>query len=451
MKRCATILFLILLAYQLLAQENSWRWQNPLPQGNTLRAVHAFNAQEAIGVGYRCVKVQTNDSGANWQAASFVNNATVSAYDLSFINDQNGWLAGDSGLTAKTSDGGGSWQTLNSGTETPLQGVYFINGQIGWAVGNDGVIIATADGGASWSAQTSGASDDLQDVFFFDATTGVAGGRYGTILRTTDGGAGWNPQTSNTDHMIKTFYFINADTGWAGCSWGTYLRTYNGGQTWIAQDLASREHINSIFFIDKTTGWLCTESGSVYKSTSGGTAWIKQSITATDALYDIQFTSSDTGWVCGRDEHLFKSTDGGETWQLQALPAGAEIWGLNFPDAQHGWIVGTSGTVLAYSGSPAVGIKPDKRALPQSFILWQNYPNPFNPQTVIGYQLSAASKVRLVVYNMLGQRINVLIDGRQNKGMHIVKFNGENLSSGVYFYRLQTEYDSLVRTMVLLR
>ena len=88
---------------------------------------------------------------------------------------------------------------------------------------------------------------------------------------------------------------------------------------------------------------------------------------------------------------------------------------------------------------------------PLQFELSQNYPNPFNPTTGIRYQLPGDRWVRLVVYNVIGQQVAVLFDGRQYLGEHEVRFDGRNLSSGVYFYRLTAGSFSAVRKMLLVR
>ncbi len=75
--------------------------------------------------------------------------------------------------------------------------------------------------------------------------------------------------------------------------------------------------------------------------------------------------------------------------------------------------------------------------LPREIELFQNYPNPFNPVTVISYQLPVHSEVRLEVFDLLGRRVAVLVDGILEAGAHEAAFDASNLASGVYIYRIQ--------------
>ena len=83
------------------------------------------------------------------------------------------------------------------------------------------------------------------------------------------------------------------------------------------------------------------------------------------------------------------------------------------------------------------------------YALFSNYPNPFNPSTTISYQLPKESFVNLAVYNSLGQEVAVLVNERQTSGKYSVKFNANNLPSGLYFYRLQSGEFYSVRKMIL--
>ncbi len=88
---------------------------------------------------------------------------------------------------------------------------------------------------------------------------------------------------------------------------------------------------------------------------------------------------------------------------------------------------------------------------PQKFSLSQNYPNPFNPSTVIKYGLPTASNVKLEVFNMLGQRVAVLVNARQEAGYHQAVFDNADVSSGVYLYTIQAGQFRASKKFLLLR
>jgi hypothetical protein len=96
-------------------------------------------------------------------------------------------------------------------------------------------------------------------------------------------------------------------------------------------------------------------------------------------------------------------------------------------------------------------IEEELSVLPQQYELLQNYPNPFNPSTQIRYALPAASQVRLEVYNSVGQKVMVLVDGQQSAGRHQVSFDATGLSSGVYLYKLSTPGFSQTKKMLLIK
>ncbi|MCB1059811.1 MAG: T9SS type A sorting domain-containing protein [Calditrichaeota bacterium] len=89
--------------------------------------------------------------------------------------------------------------------------------------------------------------------------------------------------------------------------------------------------------------------------------------------------------------------------------------------------------------------------LPAEFSLGQNYPNPFNPSTEIQFSLPVQSNVRLTIVNMLGQEVAVLASGRYSAGTYNATFDGANLPTGLYFYRLDAGDFTSVRKMMLLK
>ncbi len=118
----------------------------------------------------------------------------------------------------------------------------------------------------------------------------------------------------------------------------------------------------------------------------------------------------------------------------------------------------SGGTTTAHPGATAVqvnvtmtGVDASNHSIPTEYSLHQNYPNPFNPTTIIGYGLPQRSQVTLAVYNTLGQRVKLLVDGETEAGYHEAKFDGAGLSSGVYFYRIQAGTFVQTKSLMLLR
>ncbi len=123
------------------------------------------------------------------------------------------------------------------------------------------------------------------------------------------------------------------------------------------------------------------------------------------------------------------------TGDTDGFPAGDLNW---FPNKLEEWLQITD-------------VKKYNENIPFKFLLEQNYPNPFNPSTVIRFSILKTSKVTLTVYNILGQIIVTLVNQNLQAGNHEVNFNGSNISSGVYFYRLNAGSFTSTKKMLLLK
>jgi len=107
----------------------------------------------------------------------------------------------------------------------------------------------------------------------------------------------------------------------------------------------------------------------------------------------------------------------------------------------------------AYGGNaePQTDIREQELIVPRHFMLMQNYPNPFNATTTISFTIEYPQLVTLKIYDLLGREIQTLINEDRQAGMHTVMFDASHLSSGIYFYRLQTSDYSESKRMVLLK
>jgi hypothetical protein len=88
--------------------------------------------------------------------------------------------------------------------------------------------------------------------------------------------------------------------------------------------------------------------------------------------------------------------------------------------------------------------------IPLQFELAQNYPNPFNPSTTINFSLPTETRLKISIYNLLGELVEVLGEGNYEAGYHKVLFNAFHLSSGIYIYRLESsEFVQTKKLMIL--
>ncbi len=87
---------------------------------------------------------------------------------------------------------------------------------------------------------------------------------------------------------------------------------------------------------------------------------------------------------------------------------------------------------------------------PKQFALAQNYPNPFNPSTLIQYDVAKSGRVTIEVFNVLGQKVQTLVNENKVAGRYSVQFNATNLSSGTYFYRMTAGNGEFMQTMKMM-
>lgn len=139
---------------------------------------------------------------------------------------------------------------------------------------------------------------------------------------------------------------------------------------------------------------------------------------------------------------------------------GITLWGYTEeyvwrPDA---YLIRSDGTarpalqwLISYVADNPAGIKTAASVPPSGFSLSQNYPNPFNPTTVIDYQLPEEGPVTLRVYDILGKIVATLADRVESPGSYQVKFDGSRFASGVYFYRLEADGNSITKNFVLMK
>jgi hypothetical protein len=137
-------------------------------------------------------------------------------------------------------------------------------------------------------------------------------------------------------------------------------------------------------------------------------------------------------------------------------PASLKIWSLMAFENKNPNLDATNANIVDNVGDiPGTGVE-NINLSPTKFALGQNYPNPFNPETRIQFGLPERGYVRLNVYNMLGQVVSVLVNGELPAGTKEVVWNGmdqngRSVTSGVYFYKLETPQGAMTKKMTLVK
>ena len=120
-------------------------------------------------------------------------------------------------------------------------------------------------------------------------------------------------------------------------------------------------------------------------------------------------------------------------------------------DISHGTRNSPYNAPTKYYTIPSIPMNVDEIILPMDYELYQNYPNPFNPKTIIKYDLPKNANVKITISDLLGREIKILSDGFQIAGNKSIIFYPNNLASGTYFYKIETEGFTKTKKMILLK
>lgn len=390
---------------------------------------------------------------AQWQQQNTPDN-TSTYVDLEAISQQIVYCAGQKML--KTVNGGTTWSPLTiAGYISTVWGISFYNSSTGWGCGFTGKIFKTINGGGDWTTKTVG-TESFRDILFVNQTTGLVCGDIGRLYKSTNGGDNWVAKNPGTSLMLRTITNYNASKYWIGGgqgSEGIIIRSTNEGDSWETVQSFERP-IEKIQFVNSTTGFASSDS-RVYKSTNGGANWVDINLPTSGYFLTFYMANVNIGYASNWD-NTYKTLDGGATWfeQNTVLP-NTSFRDIDFAPGSTsiGWMCGSDGAIVYTnnSGGGAIGIEPISGNVPEKYSLSQNYPNPFNPTTNIKVQIAKSGFVKLTVFDITGREAAILVNENLNAGEYNVDFNASGLSSGVYFYRIETAGFTDVKKMTLIK
>ncbi|MBK9099126.1 MAG: T9SS type A sorting domain-containing protein [bacterium] len=177
-------------------------------------------------------------------------------------------------------------------------------------------------------------------------------------------------------------------------------------------------------------------------------------------IFKSVFEQSGTGNAAPRSIR-YKGFNGTSwTGSVQVSDTTTDVTGLQRPEV--GELAGDV-AIYAFAGANSLGVYFDNSSwtpsdvseipsnIPTEYLLEQNYPNPFNPSTTIKFRIPEGSYVSLKVYNVLGKEIATLVSEEMNAGTYEVNFDASNLSSGVYFYKIESGNFVKTNKMILMK
>lgn len=393
--------------------------------------------------------VSTN-SGGNWSPA---NNGLVYQYATSLASNSTRMFVGvwRIGLYYSTNDGA-LWNKSNYSTQA-----------INALITRDSIVYAGVDFGVyrstnngvdfSFSGLAIGSVVDISfcNNYLFAAVPGKG------IYRSTGNDTSWVAVNFGIVSLrVRALKTIGSDI-YAGTDSGGVYVSSNSGSNWIARNGGLPN--KTVFGITNNNSYLfaATDVG-VYRSSNNGNNWTLSN-TGLPPYSTSSINSRGSNIFVSATDGIYLSTNNGENWNKindgmnSVLNARTILLTNNYVFAG----VYSAG-VWKRPLSEIIGIQNISTEIPSSYSLGQNYPNPFNPITVIRFNItgfpvgtSGNDKVVLKVYDVMGREVQTLVNEKLNAGTYEVKFDGNMLTSGVYFYKMVSEGFTETKRMILLK
>ncbi len=435
-----------------------------IPNGVAGKLTLLLNYQNQALVGYNMKDLGSPVPSGTWTEQT--SGVTSVLYSVSPVSDNVCWVSGASGVVLRTTNKGVTWTSVGGTIPTSLP-LYCIsawdaNNAIVTGTTSGGVmsLYATTNGGTTWTLGSThaGFGDDL---WMTSATNGYyigdpISGNW-DMMATTNAGINWSawatvPTTNTSGTYNNAACFFGSQVWFESVGLSAIHYSSNMGLNWSTQTIPLSE-ITAIAFVSSTRGLAGGSSTSpgLLSTTNAGVNWT--AITnpyATSSLSGIVGAST-TWWVAQQGTGISISTNDGATFSTAyTAPAGSYYHMAKSRSGATIWAIRSNGGISRY-GTPIVNVTPIGTEIPADYALSQNYPNPFNPSTKINFAIPKSGMVSLKVYNILGKEVATLVNQNMNAGTYNYEFNASNLSSGIYFYKLDVNGFTSVKKMTLVK
>lgn len=363
--------------------------------------------------------------------------------------------------------------------------------------GNAAGVVKSTNNGNNWFQINSGLPTTRIKKLIVVGTTLFAGADYDPaggegVYKSVNNGQSWTLSSTGlvtTDREVEAFA-TNGSMVFVSCLSEKVYRSTNNGVSW-------ENFHQGLPIFETADGGLLVHGGNIYlastnittssiwkRSVNGGSNWTNIYTTPTGFI-DGLFSYGNKIYAVG-DKGILTSTNDGSTWTqiydqytkcltvsgssvyagtyargVQIYNGGSWISGNNGLNSNpiilsicilnNNIFFGQVGNKIWKANMNTIGVKNISNEIPAEFNLSQNYPNPFNPTTKIKFDIIKSDKVKLIVYDILGKVRTTLVDEVLTSGSYETDFDGSNLASGVYFYKLETNDFKEVKKMMLLK
>lgn len=390
--------------------------------------------------------------GNFWEQTIIPNSSNSDYYSFYSISslDSNHYYAGGSGGWYFSSDRGKNW--LKNDNIVDVHKILFVDELIGYLYNENG-IFKTSDGGVNWIQLDF--TFPISEIHFVNKNLGFISSASDSgwqIHKTTNGGNEWT-LTSETDYpKLTSIYFVDDKLGFAVGWLNTILKTSDSGTTWSSYNLnknISLVEYKSQYFenVRKITLSPFNYIKKIKNSLSGYV------ITPQDGNDNCSFITfkNNIGYITQNGGKILRTYDYGEHWEI--INSGIEDDLLSIAIMQNGYsaLLTSKNAYLNKNFGTAPQVNNENPENPKSFILFQNYPNPFNPTTTIKFEMPFQQKVKIIIYNLVGEVVEEIFNSIADEGINEVQFDGSKYSSGMYIYKIVTNNYSTSKKMILLK
>ncbi|MBK6773140.1 MAG: T9SS type A sorting domain-containing protein [Ignavibacteria bacterium] len=436
---------------------------------HSLSVCERYDTAVTFAVGDNGTIIKSLDQGLTWSVMNSGVSGKLNSVDFIGSDIDNAIAVGNSGVILTTTNGGINWINVSTGITKNLNSVYAQNSFTVFIAGDDGTILRSSNSGLNW--QNTSLPDSTADlnkigemgVWFFGYILGITGDN-GKLYRTTDLFS-WNSIPTETNEDLYELKFKNASSGYIAGENGTVRYTTDGGNVWYSDLFLSSittDRINSSLIINDTTSVGVAGNRIILMHANESLLPVELSL----FTYSVKNSDVHLNWTTSSEVNNsgfdiersnVNSQNSGDWTKIgfingngtSSSPNNYEFTDRNLNSGKYNYRlkqIDFNGNYEYFnlSGEVVIGV-------PEKFELSQNYPNPFNPVTKLEFGISKLGFVTLKVYNSQGKEVATLVNEIKPAGRYDVTFDGSNFSSGVYFYKLESNGFIETKKMFLIK